>query len=314
MEDIEIVQFSTDWIEGYLDLAEKDEFTDPSAKTVSRELRKTRILGQMSTGSIKAHFIATHGGNVVASARAVMPPTCGDCGEDSAILALIVSPECRELDIRARLLKQVCDELDSQNVKWIEMAILDTWNEMQQFLEGNGFEPRETTAHLVLHRDVVIRKPTPLQNVTIRPIRLPEDRNKVIELFKNERMEDLPKECAPEPPWWEVEPWASFLDPEGFLVAEIENVGDLAGFADAWFYDEGSIEAEVGYVEVAKRFLGSGLRERLLSQAILWLRSKGAKDVRGSVHIGYRYEKDLFQRLGFEVERTATSWCRGTSI
>jgi len=97
-------------------------------------------------------------------------------------------------------------------------------------------------------------------------------------------------------------------------VAENEDTGELVGFADAWFYKEHNARADIGYVEVAKELIGTDLREGLLSRIILWLRKKGAKDIRARVHIGYRNEDDLFEGLGFEVESTATVWRRPTSI
>lgn len=315
IDSVDIVHFSEDWIEAYLDLAEKTEFKDPLyAYMISREERKANLLRQISSGTIKAHFIATSNGEVAGSARAVMPLTCGDYGEDRAILVLMISPDFRELGLESRLLEYVCGELNTQNVKWLEMGILDTWKEWQRFLEENGFEPREKTADVILHPNVEVREPTEDRGVRIRPIQLPEDREEVIGLFRRERIEDMPKACEILTPWWELEPYASNFDPEGFLVAEDRDTGELVGFGDAWYDEKGDIKANIGEIEVARKLIGKGLRERLLGLAIAWLRRKGAKYIRTRVHIGYRNEEALFQRLGFEIESSATVWRKSTQV
>ncbi len=309
---VDIVGFSTEWMDSYLDLEESNGYKDPSSIWHSpREERKARILRQISAGIIRAHFVAMHEGKIVGLARAIMPPTCGEI-EERAILVLTVSRECKDLGIESELLNRICEDLHSQNVKWIEMAILDSWSDWQRFLEENGFEPREKNSRLVLRHNVPVQEAISEVDVIVRPVQLPEDRGSLIGLFRRERIEDMPKECDIEPPWWEMEPLASILDPEGFLVAEDRETGEIVGFIDSWFKEDDSIHADIGTIEVAKKFIGTRLRERLLSLAIIWLREKGAVDIRGGVHVGYRNEEDVFERLGFEVEYKATNWRKST--
>ncbi len=310
--DIQVVEFSTEWMDDYLDLAERDGVKDPLLpKSPSRDEKKSRILRQISAGVIKAHFLAVHGGSVVGLARTITPPTCGDI-RDRAILVLVISHEYRDLGIESALLKRVCEELHSKNIRWIEMGILDSMSYWQRFLEENGFERFEESAGLILRPGAPVHELPSQAGMVIRPVQFPKDRNGIIELFRRERIEDLPRSCDIETPWWEVEPFASILDPEGFLVAEELETGELVGFVDAWFYEEGSVRADIGESEVARRYLGTRLRERMLLQVIDWLRTKGANDIRTRIHMGYRNEEGLYQRLGFEIEYMASNWRKQT--
>jgi GNAT superfamily N-acetyltransferase len=310
--EIKIVRFSTEWMDQYLDLAERNGSRDPMYPlSTSREEKTSKILRQISTGVIRAHFIAIHDGKLVGLARAVMPPTCGET-EDRAILVLVISKEHRNLGVESALLEHICDELHLKNVKWIEMGTLDSWPDWQRFLEENDFEEFEKSAGLVLRANIPVHQPPPAETLDVRSVRFPEDRSGVVGLFRKERSEDAPRSCDIETPWWEVEPFASIFDPEGFLVAEERDTGEIVGFVDAWFYEENGVRADIGENEVARRYLGTRLREILLAQVISWLRKKGGKDIRARIHIGYRNEENLFKRLGFEVEYTASNWRKPT--
>ncbi len=312
IEDIRIVEFSTEYMDDYLDLAERNTIKDPQfPKLPPRDERKSRILRQISSGVIKAHFLALHEGSVVGLTRALTPPTCGNV-RDRAILVLTISHEYRDLGIESELLKRVCEELHSKSIKWIEMGMMDSMSYWKNFLELNGFERFEESAGLILRPDVPVHELPPLAGVVIRPVQFPKDRNDIIELFRGERIEDAPRSCDIVTPWWEVEPWASILDPEGFLVAEEIETGEIVGFVDAWFYEEEGIRADIGENEVARRYLGTRLRERMLLQVIDWLRSKGDDGIRTRIHMGYRNEENLFQRLGFEVEYMVSNWHKQT--
>ena len=65
-------------------------------------------------------------------------------------------------------------------------------------------------------------------------------------------------------------------------------------------------------MDVARGLVGTRLRDRLLLQAVRWLRSKGVTDIRYRVHIGYRDEQELFDRLGFQMENEAAVWYKST--
>ncbi len=310
--DMKIIEFSPEYIEDYMNLGDRNGVKDPQyPMSAPREERKSRILRQVSTGVIKAHFIALHAGKVAGFARAIAPPTCGDA-KDRAILVLIVSQEQRNRGIESALLERICEELSSKNIEWIEMGILDSMLDQRAFLEENGFERFEEASGLVLRPNVAVQDLPPLPDITIRTVQFPEDRAGVIELFRGERAEDAPRSCDIIEPWWEVEPFASIFDPEGFFVAEETTSGDIVGFVDAWFYEEGGIRADIGENEVARRYLGTRLRDRILVRAVNWLRGKGGDEIRTRIHVGYRNEEDLFERLGFEIEYTASNWRKRT--
>jgi GNAT superfamily N-acetyltransferase len=110
-----------------------------------------------------------------------------------------------------------------------------------------------------------------------------------------------------------LEPYASILDPEGFLVAEDGDTGEIVGFIDAWFHAEDS-RGEIGELDAAERHLGTGVRQSLVSLAVIWLRKKGVKNIRTRVHVGYRNTEELFRGFGFEVENRYTVWRRRTLV
>ncbi|TET90152.1 MAG: GNAT family N-acetyltransferase [Methanomassiliicoccales archaeon] len=315
-ERIEILPFKNEWLEGFLDLSAQNDSRDPLyGKEFSREEARSSLEFQQSLGIVKAHFVAALGSQIVGSAKANMPQTCG--GDTStAWLALMVSPDNRGKGIGTRLVDRICEEMASQGVGWIEIGMMDSWEDWIRFLKRQGFTPTPAlrTAEVVLASEVRVPEERPNPNISIRPIRLPEERSQVIKFFNRERGEDLPRECALRedgPVWWEREP---AFDPESFLVAEERENGELVGMASAYFLQEDKSEGIVGDVDVSKRLLGTGLRERLLVRAIAWLRKKGARAVRSRIHVEYRNEEELFQRLGFETEGSAIVWRRPTSL
>lgn len=314
-EEVEILPFSDEWLEGFLDLSEQNDARDPLyGKEFSREEAKSSLEYQQSLGIVKAHFIATLGSQIVGSAKANMPQTCG--GDTStAWLALMVSPDHRGKGVGTSLVNRICEEMASQGVGWIEIGMMDSWEDWIRFLKRQEFAPTPAlrTAEVVLASEVRIPEERPDLDISIRPIRLPEERSRIIRLFNRERGENLPGECALRedgPVWWEREPG---FDPEGFLVAEERETGELVGMALVRFMTEDKTEGLIDDVDVAKRLLGTGLRERLLIQSISWLRGKGANVIRSRIHVEYRNEKELFQRLGFKIENSATVWRRSTS-
>ncbi len=137
----------------------------------------------------------------------------------------------------------------------------------------------------------------------------------MIAFYNLERSEDLPKECAVlpgQPAWWEVEPWASQFNPEGFLVARERKSEKLAGYVSSCVVPGERPSGHIDYLDISRARLGSSLRDRLLLQAVQWLRGVGAVEIRSRVHFGYRDEDRLFRRLGFELENPATVWRKST--
>jgi hypothetical protein len=57
LDDLEIVEFSPDWTEGYLDLLEKTEFKDPMYPSPSREEMESNLKLQSDSGSNRVFFI-----------------------------------------------------------------------------------------------------------------------------------------------------------------------------------------------------------------------------------------------------------------
>ncbi|UCD92509.1 MAG: GNAT family N-acetyltransferase [Methanobacteriota archaeon] len=315
-EEFEILPYSDDWLEGYLDLSEQNDSRDPLyGKEFSREEAKSGLEYQQSLGIIKAHFVAVLGNQIIGSVKANMPPTCGG-DTTTAWMGLMVSPGHRGKGIGTRLMHSICEEMASQGVGWLEIGMMDTWEDWIRFLKRQGFipTPELRTAEVVLASDVAIPEERPDPNISIRPIRLPDETNQAVRLFNRERGEDLPRECALRedgPVWWEEDP---DFDPEGFLVAEEKETKELVGMVSVRFMTEDKTEGLIDVVDVAKRLLGTGLRERLLIRAISWLREKGVNIIRSRIHVEYRNEEDLFQRLGFEIEDRATVWRRSTSL
>jgi len=203
--------------------------------------------------------------------------------------------------------------MKSKGVEWIEIAIMDSWTFWQQFLEKHGFAACERFADVVLGTDIPIREQLPETNAIIRPIRLPEDRERVIELYNRERARDFPNiACAQmpdQPAWWEIEPWSNYFDAEIFLIAEDKNTGGLLGYVQSNIIPDENSYGIIGPLDTAKKVAGATLEKRLLVQTIMTLRNKGARDIKARVyHFGPRNEAELYQNLGFSTENTATVW------
>jgi GNAT superfamily N-acetyltransferase len=309
---VEIVPFSEKWMDGYIDLRAEDDTKDPLYSThETRDSIRQRILLQISAGSTKVHLLAIDRGKVVGSARGILRPTCGGGASGIATLVLQVAKTHRGKGIGTRLTDLLCDELKAQGVKGLETALMDSWTDWKRFLTKTGFAPHERFYDVVLASDMPITALLHEVEERIRPIRLPEDRARIIELFNRERGKDLPTECAVvpgQPAWWEVEPLASAFDPEGFLIAEDKSTGELLGFVDSFFFPGEKPWGLVDYVDVAERLVRTRLRERLLLQACHWLRGKGALEIRDRVHPEYRKEGALFQEAGFKAVNPAEVW------
>ena len=315
--DIEILPFSDDWMEGYLDLLENDEYVDPLyGKGMTRDTLKSKLKLQTSAGVIVTHLVAVDKGNVVGLAKANSPPTCGKEEGETATLSLVTSQLHKGRGLRKLLLDRICGELLSRNVDWIEMGTLDIWKDMNLFLKENGFEPCLQTADAVLRSDVSIRTDLAGNGISIRPIRLPDERDSVLSIYHRERAEDLPRECAiaeGQPAWWELPDLADNFSPEGFPVAEEKETGEIVGYASAFLLEERGIQGLISYFDVVRRYLGTGLRERLLVQVIGWLKKNGVSEIHCRVHLTYRNEGELIRRLGFEMMNNATVWRRETA-
>lgn len=196
------------------------------------------------------------------------------------------------------------------------MGTLDVWDDMNLFLKENGFKPYMQTADAILKSDVTVRANLTETEALVRPIRLPDEREAVLSIYHRERAEDLPRECAiaeGQPAWWELPDLADSFSPEGFLVAEEKETGEIVGYASAFLLEEDGIQGLLSYHDVARRYLGKGLRERLLVQVISWLRKNGASEIQCRIHLMYRNEGELIKRLGFETMNEATVWRRQTT-
>lgn len=314
---VEVLSFSNDRMEGYLDLLENDEHVDPLyGRGMTRDMLKSKFELQTSAGVIIAHLVAVENGRVVGTGKANSPPACGEEEGETATLSLVISPLHKGRGLRKLLLDRICEELVSRNVDWIEMGTLDIWEDMNLFLKENGFEPCMQTADAVLGSDVSVRTDSAGNEVSIRPIRLPDEKDAVLSIYHRERAEDLPRECAiaeGQPAWWELPDLADNFSPEGFLVAEEKETGEIVGYASAFLLEEGGIQGLLSYHDVARRYLGKGLRERLLVQVISWLRKNGVSEIHCRVHLTYRNEGELIRRLGFEMMNSATVWRRQTA-
>ena len=301
-------------MDGYIDLRMEDDTRDPLYSThETRDSVRQRVLLQISAGSTKVHLLAVEGGKLVGSARGVLRPTCGEGASGIATLVLQVAKTHRGRGIGTRLTDLLSDELKAQGVKGLETALMESWTDWKRFLTRIGFAPYERFHDVVLTSDAPITALLNEVDERIRPVRLPEDRAGIVELFNRERGKDLPTECAVvpgQPAWWEVEPLASALDPEGFLVAEDGKTGELVGFVDSFFFPGEKPWGLVDCVDVAERLVGTKLRERLLLQACHWLRGKGALEIRDRVHPDYRNEGALFQKVGFKAVNPAEVWRR----
>jgi GNAT superfamily N-acetyltransferase len=310
---VEIVRYSEKWLEPYVDLLENIDMRDPlyAKEPRTREQTKARVQMQIAAGSTKVHLLAVKKGRVLASARGVFIPSCGDDASRIATLVLLVAQSHRGKGLGTRLTSLTCDELRSQGMKGLEMAIMESWEDRKRFLNKLGFVPYERFYDVVLTPDMPIAERLPEVDAMIRPVRLPEDKPRILELFNGERSKDFPRECKVvlgQPAWWEIEPESSVLDPQGFLIAEDKNTGELLGFVDSYFYPGEKPCGLLSYVDVRKRFVGTPLQERLLLEVLHWLRKKGAVEIRGRIHPNYRNEAALFERAGFKAVNQAAVW------
>ena len=311
--EAEILPFSETWMEGYIDLLEGIDTRDPlySREVRTRDQIRSRVKLQIAAGSTKVHLLAVDQGKVVGSARGILIPTCGDEAARVATLNLLVAQTHRGRGIGTRLTNIVCDELKSHGAKGLEMGVIESWEDWKRFLGKLGFVPHDKFYDVVLTPDVPLEQRLPDVPAVIRPVRLPEDRSRIIELFNRERSKDLPRECRVvpgQPAWWETEPESSNLDPDGFLLADDERTGDLAGFVDSYFFGGKKPWGLIGYIDVAERFLGTRLRERLLLESLRWLRGKGTVEIKSRCHPDYRDEAALFEKAGFKVVNPAVVW------
>ena len=311
--DIEVVPFSDAWMEGYVDLLEGIDTRDPlySREVRTRDQIRSRVKLQIAAGSTKVHLLAVDRGSLVGSARGLLIPTCGDEASRNATLVLHVAQTHRGRGIGTRLTNLVSDELRSQGVRGLEMGLLESWEDWKRFLGRLGFVPHDKFYDVILTPDVPLGGRLPEVSAAIRPVRLPEDRSRIIELFNREHSRDFPRECKVvpgQPTWWEVEPYSDILDPNGFLLAENRTTGELVGFVDSYFFGGEKPWGLVECVDVAERFLGTGLQERLLLESLHWLRGRGAVEIKSRCHPDYRKEAALFEKAGFKVVNPAVVW------
>ncbi len=316
VRDVEILPFSEKWLEGILDLLEKHRVIDPLfGKDSTREEEKTRILWQISQGITKAFFVAVKGRVVVGTAKANIIPTCGEDEKGMAWLSLTISLDHIGQGIGARLVERIREEMKSQGVKLLRIGMMDSWQDWCGFLKRCGFKPKEEqrTADAMLPPNIEIPAIPPEANEVIRPIRLPWERQEVLDFAFNQLAQDLPYSCAPrigQEAWWEKDP--SF-DPSGFFVAEDKDTGKIVGFVISSVFKQGNREyGLIISLDVAKNLVGTNLRDRLVSQATKWLRGKGVLEIRYRVHIGYRDEEETFKRLRFNLTNSASIWYKTT--
>ena len=303
---IEVVHFSDSWMEGYLDLLQGSDTRDPlySPEARTRDQIRSRVAMQIAAGSTKVHLLAVEREKVVGSARGIFIPTCGDDAAKVATLNLIVAPDHRGRGIGTRLTNLMCEELKAHDARGLEMGILESWEDWKRFLSKLGFEPHDRFHDVILTSDIPLERRLPEVPATIRPVRLPEDKPRIIEMFNRERSKDLPRECKVrpgQPAWWETEPESSVLDPQGFLLADDKRTGELVGFVDSYFHGGKKPWGLIGYVEVAEGLLRTRLRERLLLEVCAWLRGKGAVEIKSRCHPDYREESALFKKAGFKA-------------
>jgi GNAT superfamily N-acetyltransferase/peptidase E len=316
--DVAIVRFTADLIEEYLDLVELDDSTDPLyGEEISRSVVKARTLSRLQLNLLPAEseFLAIQKGRAVGHARAAVIPTCGELAQRIATLTMTIAPSRRGLGIGSRLLDEICKDIGAQGVDWIEIAISNDWKDWQRFLKKHGFAIVQRFYDVVLKDDAPLKEKPIAQNANMRPVRFPEDRERVLDLYNKERAEDLPKACAilpGQPAWWEMEPWSSHFDPETFLVAEDKNTRELIGYVSAVVMSKDNPWGLIDYLDVEKEQIATPLGESLLVQVIDALRKKGASDIRTRIHIGYRNEEELFRRNGFEIEDSYAVWRRET--
>lgn len=312
---VEILPFSDDWMEGYLDLAENDDSGDPLYhKSFSREDARKKVLWQTSRGATRAHLVAVQGGRVVGSGRGLLISTCAGDESRIATLNLMVAQGHRRKGVGSLLLNSLCTELRRQGLKGIQLGMLEEWTPWIRFLEKHGFDSYNRTADAVLEpaKQTVIELPA--TDAIIRPVRLPEERGVITRFMNSEREEELPWACAIIPEFWTTGPGSEITDPKGFLVAEDSETGEILGVAwGSTFTDESGTHGMIDELDVAKKLLETPLRKRLMLQILDWLWGKGVKDIQTRVHIGFKHEEDLYREIGFEFLRPAALWRKSIS-
>lgn len=307
---VEILPFSDDWMEGYLDLAENDDSRDPLYhKSFSREDAKKKILWQASRGATRAHFVAVQGGKVVGSGRGLLIPACAGDESRIATLNLMVARQDRGKGVGSLMLDSLCTELRRQGLKGIQLGMLEEWTPWIRFLEKHGFVSCDRTADVVLEPTKQTKAEMPVIDAIIRPARLPEERDAITGFMNSEREEELPWACAITPEFWTTGPGSKITDPKGFLIAEDKKTGEFLGVAwGSTFTDESGRHGMIDELDVAKGLLETPLRKRLMLQILDWLWGKGVKDIQTRVHIGFKHEEDLYKEVGFEFFRPAALW------
>ena len=229
--------------------------------------------------------------------------------------SLTVPFDGTEETLGVRLVDRLCSELASQGIGLLRIGMLDAWEDWCRLLRACGFErnERERTEDAVLPSAVRMPEAVPATPEVVRPVRLPAERTAVLDFVRREMAEDFPDACAPEveaKAWWEG--WPGF-DRSGFFVAEAPG-GGIVGYACAVLQREADgVRGILGGMDVARPLAGTPLRERLVLEAVRWLRGRGAVDVAYRVHIGYRGEEEVFERLGFRMSNAAAVWYRPTA-
>ena len=66
-------------------------------------------------------------------------------------------------------------------------------------------------------------------------------------------------------------------------------------------------------LDVARKYIDSGLKEYLILEGIKWLREKGAEEIKSRIHPEYRKDEEVFRKLGFDVVDRAFVWRKKTS-
>jgi len=315
--DVEIVPYSEDWLERLLDLMESEGVVDPLyGSNTTKEERKTNLRKRMSSSTTRASFVAVRGSEVIGSAHAIIPAMCGATQKKMAWLSVTIALNDVGVGIGARLVERIGGEMKTQGVDLLRIGMLDSWEAWCAFLRKCGFErnEQERTADAVLLADAPIPHILPETSEIVRPISLPEERRRVIDFAEGELAQDLPGSCAPEArgqAWWEY--WPDF-DPIGFLVAEEKRTGEIVGYICPVIVKDGrGVHGIIHGMDVAKRLVGTKLRDKLVLQAVMWLRDKGVADITYRVHIGYRNEEDVFERLGYRMNNAAAVWYKPVS-
>ncbi len=313
--DVEILPFSEKWLDGILDLAEEKKQIDPLyGGSSKREETKSHIFDLMARGITKAYFVAVHKGEVVGSAKANVVPLCGKDEKKMAWISMHISLDRIGQGIGARLVDAVCREMRTQGVTLVRIGMLDAWNDWCRFLSKCGFKPNEDqrTVDAVLPSNAQLPSTLPLTDVSVRPIRLPEDKQRVLDFDLKELAQNLPHSCSPQvgkEAWWEMNP---NFDPSGFLIAEDKNTGKIVGYVNSYVMKSDKGDNGIIEVDVSSSLAATRLRDSLVVQGVNWLREKGVKEVKFRIHVGYKNEEETFKRLGFNLTNSASIWYKTT--